>query len=288
LLLNQDLKEAVSALLTDEDSDPALLAEAITLPGEDYLAEQMQVVDVDGIHAARRFVKSALANTLKDLFMARYESADTGKYSKSRESMAARSLRNVCLSYLLEASGGEALAARQLQSSDNMTDTLAALQGLVWADAPGADKALQAFDKKWRNDALVMDKWFSIQASIPGSRTLARIQTLLDHPAFSITNPNKVRSVIGVFSMMNPTGFHASDGSGYRFHADQVIALDVLNPQVAARMAGAFNQWTRFDDKRQILMKAELERIASSDNLSLNVAEIVNNALGMQKPGRAA
>jgi aminopeptidase N len=288
LLLNQDLKEAVSALLADEDSDPALLAEAITLPGEDYLAEQMQVVDVDGIHAARRFVKSALANTLKDLFMARYESADTGKYSKSRESMAARSLRNVCLSYLLEASGGEALAARQLQSSDNMTDTLAALQGLVWADAPGADKALQAFDKKWRNDALVMDKWFSIQASIPGSRTLARIQTLLDHPAFSITNPNKVRSVIGVFSMMNPTGFRASDGSGYRFHADQVIALDVLNPEVAARMAGAFNQWTRFDDKRQILMKAELERIASSDNLSLNVAEIVNNALGMQKPGRAA
>jgi aminopeptidase N len=133
-----------------------------------------------------------------------------------------------------------------------------------------------------------MDKWFSIQASIPGGRTLARVQNLLDHPAFSITNPNKVRSVIGVFSMMNPTGFHAADGSGYRFHADQVIALDILNPQVAARMVGAFNQWTRFDDKRQILMKAELERIDSSDNLSPNVSEIVNNALGMEKPGKAA
>jgi len=288
LRLNQDLTDAVSALLADKDSDPALLAEAITLPGEDYLAEQMQVVDVDGIHAARRFVKSGLANTLKDSFMDRYKSANTGKYSKSRESMAARSLRNVCLSYLLEASGGDDLAARQLQSSDNMTDTLAALQGLVWADAPGADAALTAFDEKWRNDALVMDKWFSIQASIPGGRTLARVQTLLDHPAFSITNPNKVRSVIGVFSMLNPTGFHAADGSGYRFHADQVIALDILNPQVAARMAGAFNQWTRFDDKRQILMKAELERIASSDKLSSNVSEIVNSALGMEKPGRAA
>ena len=288
LRLNQDLVDAVSALLADKDSDPALLAETITLPGEDYLAEQMQVVDVDGIHAARRFVKSGLANTLKDSFMDRYESANTGRYSKSRESMAGRSLRNVCLSYLLETSGGETLSARQLQSSDNMTDTLAALRGMVWADTPGADTALAAFDAKWRNDALVMDKWFSIQASIPGGRTLARVQNLLDHPAFSITNPNKVRSVIGVFSMMNPTGFHAADGSGYRFHADQVIALDILNPQVAARMVGAFNQWTRFDDKRQILMKAELERIASSDNLSPNVSEIVNNALGMEKPGKAA
>jgi len=144
---------------------------------------------------------------------------------------------------------------------------------------------LQAFEEQWRDDSLVMDKWFSIQASIPGEHTAERVCNLLDHPGFSITNPNKVRSVIGVFSMMNPTGFHTADGSGYRLIANQIIALDALNPQVAARMACAFNPWTRYDDHRQSLMKSELERISATEGLSPDVSEIIHNALDMEKMG---
>ena len=283
-VMSPEIAEAFAALLADVESDPALVAEALILPGEDYLAEQMAVVDVDGIHSARKFVKSGLARTLQGAFASRYASmSDDRPYSKSPASMARRSLRNTCLSYLLETDSGAALAEAQLSSSDNMTDTLAALQGLVWVEAPVAEAVLQAFEERWRDDALVMDKWFSIQASIPGKRTVERVRKLLDHPGFSIAKPNKVRSVIGVFSMMNPTGFHAADGSGYRLIADQIIALDALNPQVAARMAAAFNPWTRYDDRRQSLMKSELERISALDGLSPDVSEIIHNALDMQK-----
>ena len=200
--------------------------------------------------------------------------------------MARRSLRNACLAYLLQCEGGDALAMEQLQASDNMTDTLAALQGLVWARAPGAEEALDRFEQRWRDDALVMNKWFSIQASIPGADTVERVRSLLRHPAFSLGNPNKVRSLIGVFSLMNQTGFHAADGSGYRLLSEQVIQLDALNPQIAARMVGAFNPWTRYDAGRQALMKTELQNIAGAEGLSSDVGEIVGNALAMKIPGK--
>ena len=283
-VLAPELVDAYDALLADLDSDPGLVAEALALPGEDYLAEVMPVVDVDGIHAARKFVKSGLANALQQQFLQRYTDMCTDQvYSKDPVSMARRSLKNICLSFLLETASGEGLAEAQLAGSDNMTDTLAALQGLVWVEAPAAETALQSFEHQWRDDALVMDKWFSIQASIPGEHAVGRVKTLLDHPGFSISNPNKVRSVIGVFSMMNPTGFHTADGSGYRLHADQVIALDSLNPQMAARMTGAFNSWTRYDENRRNLMRTELKRIAAVQNLSPDVSEIVSNAIGMDK-----
>jgi aminopeptidase N len=284
LQLDQSLVEAFQTLLQDRDTDPALLAEAMILPGEEYLAEQLDEVDVDGIHAARRYVKRHLAGALQPLFLARYrELNDTAPYDKSSASMARRSLKNVCLSYLLETERGADLAEAQLSASDNMTNSLAALGGLVWSDADAAGPALAAFEQRWRNDALVMDKWFSIQATKPGPDTVATVRELLDHGAFSISNPNKVRSLIGAFAMANPTGFHAADGSGYSLHADQVMALDALNPQVAARMAAAFNPWIRYDTSRRSLMRAELKRIASVDGLSPDVSEIVSTALGMEK-----
>jgi aminopeptidase N len=280
--LGKRLVQAFRALLDDRTSDPALIAEALTLPDEEYLAQQMKVIDVDGIHAARHFVKSELAAKLARPLERRYrELAAAGPYEKSPQAMARRSLRNVCLSYLLLTPGGFELAQAQLAGSDNMTDTLAALQGLVRAEAPGGESALRAFEAHWREDALVMDKWFSIQATVPGDGTVERVRRLMQHPAFSLTNPNKVRALLGAFSMMNPTGFHAASGAGYRLHADQVIALNGLNPQVAARMASAFNAWTRYDEGRQALMRAELERIGATVGLSPDVAEIVHNALRM-------
>jgi aminopeptidase N len=285
LRVGQQLIEAFRVLLTDEKSDPALIAEALMLPDEDYLAQQMAVIDVDGIHVARQFVKSELADALTDALKSRYRECTVATaYDKSPASMARRSLRNACLSYLLLTPGGYDLAEQQLAKSDNMTDTLAALQGLARAGAPVAAKALRAFESHWREDALVMDKWFAIQACVPGEATVERVRELMQHPAFSITNPNKVRSLLGTFSSLNPTGFHASSGAGYGLHADQVIRLNALNPQVAARMAGAFNGWTRYDARRRELMRAELRRIAATDKLSQDVAEIVHNALAMESP----
>jgi aminopeptidase N len=286
--LRRRLIDAYRELLTDRLADPALVAEAMALPDEEYLADQMAVIDVDGIHAARDFVQSTVARELERELHECYRAlASTGPYDKSPAAMARRSLRNLCLSYLLRTPDGFALADEQLNRSDNMTDTLAALQGLLHNEAPQAPAALAAFEERWRRDALVMDKWFTIQACVPGEGSVERVRSLLAHPAFSITNPNKVRSLLGAFATMNPTAFHTRSGAGYRLHADQVIALNALNPQVAARMAAAFNSWTRYDSSRQDRMRAELLRIASADGLSSDVSEIVHNALDMgvaQKP----
>jgi aminopeptidase N len=278
--LDDHLVEAFRGILSDQQADPALLAEAVTLPDEDYLADQMKVVDVDGIHAARHFIRKGLAASLESLFSDHYAALNDGAaYQKSAAAMARRSLKNICLSYLLETATGDALATSQLEASDNMTDTLAAMRGLIFIDSPRAEKALSEFENKWIDDTLVMDKWFIMQAIKPGPDTVNKVRDLMQHPAFSIRNPNKVRALIGVFSMLNPTGFHAADGSGYRFHADRVIDLDPINPQMAARMAAAFNRWKRYDEGRKVLMKVELQRILSTGTLSGDVTEIVTNAL---------
>jgi len=278
--LSPALAEAFGGLLADRHADPALLAEALTLPAEDYLAEQMDVVDVDGIHAAREFVKRELGGRLEELLLDRYQELDDGRaYDKAPAAVARRSLKNICLFYLAATARGHDLAENQLKRSDNMTDTLAALNGLVMNDAPGAGRALADFERRWRNDALVMDKWFSIQAAKPGHATVDTVIGLMDHPAFSLRNPNKVRALIGVFAILNHTGFHAPGGAGYRFLADQVLALDAANPQMAARTVSAFNRWPRYDRRRRTLMKAELERIAAVEGLSTDVYEIVSNSL---------
>ncbi|MCW8926147.1 MAG: aminopeptidase N [Xanthomonadales bacterium] len=280
MVLEASLVKAWRGVLSDYDADPALLAETLKLPGEEYLADQMDVVDVDGIHRARNFIKQGLARELEDLFGRRYAELNDGRaYCKSASAVSRRSLKNTCLAFLLETENGESLAAAQLQASDNMTDTLAAIQGLVLSGSAKAATALSGFEDTWGSDALVMDKWFMMQAVKPGGETLETVRKLMEHAAFSIRNPNKVRALIGVFSMLNPTGFHAPDGSGYAFLADCVIELDGLNPQVAARMATAFNRWKRYDDGRKAMMRRELQRIASKQGLSGDVAEIVKNAL---------
>jgi len=282
--LGGELLAAYATLLEDRASDPALLAEAMRLPAEDYLAEQMPVIDVDGIYAARRFVRTSLAQALEDQFTTVYGWLDDGRaYEFNAKAVARRSLRNLCLSFLVETKGGPDLACRQLDSSDNMTDTLAALSSLVYSGAAEADAAMESFESRWKHDPLVMDKWFSLHATRPGQETINRVERLLDNPAFSMTNPNKVRSLIGAFALSNPTGFHALHGAGYRFVADRVVELDRLNPQVAARLVTAFNRWRRFDSPRQELMLAQLQRLSATTDLSPDVSEIVGNALKMNK-----
>ncbi|MGH8723861.1 MAG: aminopeptidase N, partial [Burkholderiales bacterium] len=234
------------------DPDPAFVAEALTLPAETFLAEQMKVVDPDRLHASRNVLRRALASALKDEFLKAYGRNDPpGPYSPDSRSIGRRSLRNLSLGYLAEL-GMSSLAYGQFRGADNMTDAMAALSTLAGLDCPERAPALEAFYAKWRDELLVVDKWLAVQAGSRLPDTLARVQELLRHPAFDLKVPNKVYALIRGFAA-NHVRFHAADGGGYRFLADQVIALDALNPQVAARMARAFDRWRRFEESRQSL-----------------------------------
>jgi aminopeptidase N len=274
--------EAFRGLLTAPEEDKAVLAEMLTLPSEAYIAEQQPVVDVDAIHAARDFVKQSLAVALRDEFLAIYQAnrTDAG-YEPSAEQIASRSLKNVALAYLMsiEDEEGVELARQQFEAGHNMTDVRAALTLLVHSSrADIAEPALRAFGEKWAHDPLVMDQWFSIQVTRPQPDALERVEYLMSHPAFSLKNPNRVRALIGAFVGQNRINFHRLDGAGYRLLADVVIQLNKLNPEIAARIITPLTRWRRFDDERQALMKAELERISAED-LSPNVFEVVEKAL---------
>ncbi|WP_016853759.1 aminopeptidase N [Halomonas smyrnensis] len=273
--------EAFRELLKRQTDDKAVLAEMLTLPSEAYIAEQQPLVDVDAIHAARRFVKQSLATALRDDFRRLYEeNVSDAPYAPEPEQIAARSLKNVALSYLvsIEDEEGIELARRQFEADHNMTDVRTALTLLVHSSRDDlADPALRAFGEKWAHDPLVMDQWFSVQVSRPQSDALERVKFLMDHPAFSLTNPNKVRALIGAFAQ-NRVNFHRLDGEGYKLLADVVIELNRLNPEIASRLVTPLTRWRRFDEPRQALMRGELERIRS-EKLSPNVYEVIEKAL---------
>ena len=260
------------------DGDPAFVAEALALPAETFLAEQMEVVDPERLHESRNTLRRALAAGLKEEFVSAYQSNLTpGSYSPDARSMGKRALRNLSLGYLAEL-GLTSLAYEQFRNADNMTDSMAALSTLANFDTPERQRALDTFHARWKDEPLVVDKWLAVQAGSRLPTTLARVRELLRHPAFDIKVPNKVYALIRTFAA-NHVRFHAADGGGYEFLADQVITLNALNPQVAARMARAFDRWRKFDAGRQAKAKAALERIRDSKGLSKDVAEIVTKAL---------
>jgi aminopeptidase N len=170
----------------------------------------------------------------------------------------------------------------QFSAADNMTDRLAALACLANGDMPQRETALAAFYHRYQDDPLVVDKWFTVQAASSRTDTLEQVQALLEHPAFSLRNPNRVRALVGAFAHGNPARFHDPAGGGYRFLADRVMELDPLNPQVAARMVAALSRWRRFDENRQQLMRAELERIQAQSGLSKDVGEIVEKSISAE------
>uniref|UniRef100_UPI003568BEE3 aminopeptidase N n=1 Tax=Pseudomonas sp. TaxID=306 RepID=UPI003568BEE3 len=286
LQLDQRLVSALRSVLENDQLDQAMVAELLSLPGEAYLSEISTVADVDAIHGAREFARKQLADALFDLLWQRYQAnrelSRGTAYVAEAEHFARRSLQNIALSYLMLSGKPEVLAAclEQLEVCDNMTERLAAVAVLV--NSPFEEekaKALASFADFFKDNPLVMDQWFSVQAacSLPGA--LARVQQLMEHPAFTLKNPNKVRALIGAFTGQNPVNFHQVDGSGYRFLADQVITLNALNPQIAARLLGPLTRWGKYDDTRQALMKAELERILASGELSSDVFEVVSKSL---------
>ncbi|MEL7894350.1 aminopeptidase N [Vreelandella neptunia] len=280
-VMDSRVVDAFRALLSGPMSDKAVLAEMLTLPSEAYIAEQQPIVDVDAIHAAREFVRQSLAVALRDEFMAIYEANVTEEaYAPTPEQIAQRSLKNVALSYLMsiEDEQGLALCESQFAADHNMTDVRQALTLLVHSDRDDlASPALKAFGEKWAHDPLVMDQWFTVQVSRPQPDVLERVKYLMQHPAFSLKNPNRVRALVGAFAQ-NRVNFHRLDGQGYQLLADVVIELNRLNPEIAARLITPLTRWQRFDETRQALMRSELERIKQQP-LSSNVYEVVEKAL---------
>jgi aminopeptidase N len=223
-----------------------------------------------------------LASDLKEIFLTVYRgNTDTGPYRIDQESIGRRSLKNTCLAYLseLEDKDVRGLCVNQYRTGGNMTDVLAALANLANAECPERVEALASFYEKWKDDPLVMDKWLSIQATSRLPNTLEEVKKLTNHPVFNIKNPNKVRALIGAFAQANPVRFHDPGGEGYSFLADHVLTLDPMNPQIAARLVTAFTLWKRYDEKRKALMKAQLERIIQTPELSKDVYEVVLKSL---------
>ncbi|HEY0290586.1 MAG TPA: aminopeptidase N [Pseudomonas sp.] len=286
LEMDQRLVTALGTVLADESLDQAMVAEMLSLPGEAYLTEISEVADVDAIHAAREFARLQLAEKLSDSLWARYQTnravSKATPYVAEAEHFARRALQNIALSYLMLVGKPEVLTAtnEQFETADNMTERLTALAVLVnSAYTEAKDKALAVFAEDFKDNPLVMDQWFSVQAGSPLPGGLDRVKALMQHPAFTMKNPNKVRALIGAFAGQNLINFHAADGSGYRFLADLVIELNGFNPQIASRQLAPLTRWRKYDDKRQALMKGELQRIRASGQLSSDVYEVVSKSL---------
>jgi aminopeptidase N len=281
LELDATFVDAMRKILTDESLDPAFREQALLLPSETMIAEQMSVVNPHAIHAARQFVRASIGAGLRAELVAQYHANLTpGEYSPDALSAGRRGLKNLALSYLAAApdADGVNLAQAQFDDAGNMTDRVAALAALIHAGADGASRALGAFYRDFEHEALVVDKWFSLQAAAPGTNVQA-VRELMKHRAFTLKNPNRARSLVFSFCGANPSQFHALDGSGYAFWAEQVIALDALNPQVASRLARTMDRWRRYAPALQSHMKKALQKVASGKKLSNDVREVISKAL---------
>ena len=272
-------------LQTQAQRGAAFVAEALTMPGEGTLAELLDVVDPDALHAARNALRRHLAEELEGEFSGLYAAlAVSEPYAPTSEQAGKRALRNVCLGYLLEldTDASRQLALQQFRAADNMTDQYAALSALANVNAatcPQRDEALAAFYAQWQNEALVVDKWLAAQSGSRRPDTLATVKALTTHPAFDAGNPNKIYALIRNFGA-NLVRFNAADGSGYAFMADRILDLHDKNPQVASRLARSFDRWQKFDASRQAHARAALERIRDHAGLSRDVLEVVSRALG--------
>ncbi|MEN3068786.1 aminopeptidase N [Uliginosibacterium sediminicola] len=277
--------DAIRALLASAFApagDPALVAEALLLPSETYLAEQMAVVDPDAIHAARLALRQHLARALRSEFESAYaQLAIDAPYSPDGAQSGKRALRNACLGYLAELGdeAANALVLSHYEQAANMTDTMAALSAIANLDIPARHTVLDSFYSKWKHEALVVDKWLQVQSTSRLATTTADVRALMAHEAFDIRNPNKVYALVRAFCAANPKHFHAADGSGYKLAADVIVELDAMNPQVASRIARTFDRWKKFDAARQALARVQLERIRAHVGLSSDVSEVVSKAL---------
>ena len=272
---------AVRNTLTSNALDPAFVGEAVMVPTEAFIGDQMLIVDPDAIHAARDALRADLGKQLDEHWRSAYAIHAQPRFEYSPKAKGARRLRNVALGFIASSGASDAakLAFGQFEAADNMTDRQAALAILANGDSSERVAALDIFYNRYRDDALVLDKWFSTQALAMRSDTLDAVRDLERHADFTLNNPNRVRALVSAFSV-NQQQFHLPSGEGYRFLADIIIALDPINPQTAAKLAPPLGRWRRFDEARQSLMRRELQRIVDTPGLSKDVFEQASKSLG--------
>jgi len=273
--------EAVRGTLTDPALDSAFVAEAVLLPSEAFIGDQLAEVDPEAVAIARESLRTALGTELVDLWHDAYaRTSKANRYEYTPSAKGARRLRTIALGYIAAAGAGDwaALALDQYNGADNMTDRQGALGVLANNEAPERETALADFHDRYKGDALVIDKWFTAQALSTRADTAEAVEALAKHPDFTIANPNRLRSLVGAFAV-NQRAFHQASGRGYRFVADMILAVDKLNPQAAARLVPSLGRWRRFETKRAELMRGELQRILDVPGLSKDVFEQVSKSL---------
>ena len=284
--LDSTYVHAYKNLLGDTSLDKAMVAQMLSLPSIEELAELEEQINLDSLYEARTTVRKQLAQALRDDFQSVYMANQSDEsFEPSAKQIAQRSLKNVCLNYWMQTEKPQAVEAaiQQFEAATNMTDQSSALTAIVnadWDDARQAsERVLKVFYEQWQHESLVVNQWFSIQAASSKSGGLARVKSLLEHPAFDIKNPNKARALIGGFCGLNPHNMHNKDGSGYEFLAEQILSLNDINPQIASRLAMPLTKWRKMDADRASLMKAQLERISKHQGLSSDVNELVTKSL---------
>jgi aminopeptidase N len=272
--------EAVRRTLTDQALDPAFVAEAVLLPSEAFVGDRMERVDPEAIHAAREALRRDLGRELEGLWRDAYAAHAANRYAYSPAAKGARRLRAIALGYIMATGAKDAawLAMSQYDEADNMTDRQGAMGALVNTVAPERGRVLQKFYDRYKSDALVIDKWFTVQALATRDDTVDRVEALSRHGDFTLSNPNRLRSLVGAFAA-NQRAFHDASGRGYKFLADMILAADKLNPQTAAKLVPPLGRWRRFDEGRAARMKAELERIVGTPGLSRDVFEQASKSL---------
>ena len=276
------LLKTFEKVLTSPIDDLAYFSLLLSLPSENYLAERVEIVDFDGIHTARERILKTLAekfeSQLTQIYHAHHKD-ESGDFSP--EAIGRRRVKNACLAFLskLDSAQIQQLAHSQFENAKNMTDQMAALAAMVHNNHSAKNACLEKFYAQWQNEPLVIDKWFALQASSPAVDTFEKVQKLRSHAAFDMKNPNRVRSLIGAFSQNNPVHFHAKNGQGYAFLGDAILELNALNPQVASRMVTPLTAWRKCDATRSALMKAQLQRIINTPDISKDVFELASKSL---------
>ena len=279
--LSKPLVDAFAELLEDAQRERALVAEMLVLPGEKYIGEMLERVDVHRVRLAREALKHAIAKGNEAALQQHYHDChDESPYRFEAEAIARRRLKNICLGYLLHLETDEyyELCATQFDQSDNMTDQLACLQVIVHCRHALRERIVSSFYQQWKDNVLVVDKWFSVLGSSQGEDSLEQIKPLFDHPAYTLGNPNRARSLLGSM-IANSSAFHQADGAGYALAADKILQLDAINPQVAARLAGPFVHWRKLVAEQEQLMKSQVESMLASGDMSNDLNELLTTSL---------
>lgn len=270
--------DAFRGVLTNDELEPAFIAQVLTLPSENEIAGWYQAVDVEGICQAAQAVKKQLANALYDELLATYEKLKQSDYQITAKAMGARALRNLCLALLAMTEKGQTLVEPHYHCANNMTDSMGALHAANQAQLTCRDTLMDAFSRQWQGDGLVMDKWLHLQGTNPSEQVVSGIRSAMTHPDFSMKNPNRIRNLIGAFVGQNFAHFHHQSGSGYRLAGEIIKVLNQTNPQLASSLIDPLLKFKRYDAHRQSLMKAELEQLAAQP-LAKDLYEKVSNAL---------